>query len=276
MAPAMARERSLTQASLDNALRAPRGKFQQVRSTWRRLLQPELGVELLELIRGDAGEGGNMLEGSDRGDGRLLVSQRLGEGGPETLPLRLASDEGRGLDGRNEVLGLLAEHAPARQLPEVARLQRLHGADYFHLSGVVGSLGELPGAEHRVEVAEIAGRGHRGFLRIETLVHPTVDAEAIATRRRRHELPEAFGPRPRNGHRVESALDHGCEHEVLGQSLAAQDTLAHLGISTRTSEPALDEGPPIPRLVLLEEASDLGIVPYEQGRRGGLGSRFVE
>src|SRR6266852_5869960 len=95
MAPAMARERSLTQASLDKALRAPRGKFQQVRYTWRRLLQPELGVELLELIRGDAGEGGNMLEGSDRGDGRLLVSQRLGEGGHETIPFGLASDEGR-------------------------------------------------------------------------------------------------------------------------------------------------------------------------------------
>jgi hypothetical protein len=127
-----------------------------------------------------------------------------------------------------------------------------------------------------VEVVEIAGRRHRGFLGIETLVNPTVDTEAVAPRRRRHELPETFGPRPGNGHRVESALDHGGEHEVLGQSLAAQDTLDHLGISARTSEPALDEGAPIPRLVLLEEAPDLGIIPYEQGRRGSLGARFAE
>src|SRR6266851_2126381 len=185
MAPAMARERSLTQASLDKALRAPRGKFQQVRSTWRRLLQPELGVELLELIRGDAGEGGNTLKGGDRGDGRLLVGERLGKGGHETIPLGLTADEGRGLNCGNEVLGLVAEHAPARELPEV---------------------------EHRVEVTEIAGRGHRGFLRIEALVHPAVDAEAIATRRGRHELPETFGPCPRNSHRVEATLDHSGEH----------------------------------------------------------------
>src|ERR1700730_18526130 len=120
MAPAMAREGSPTQASFDEALRAPRGKVQQVRSARRVLLQPESGVEPLELIRGAPGEGGNMLEGGDRRDGRLLVGQRLGEGGHEAIPLGLASDEGRGLDGRNEVLGLLAEHAPARELPEVA------------------------------------------------------------------------------------------------------------------------------------------------------------
>src|SRR5258708_204650 len=171
--------------------------------------------------------------------------------------LRISADEHRSLDGGAEVLGLVAKDPSPRQLPEVAGAERLHGPEDLHLAGVVAGLRELPRAEERVEVAEIASGRHGGLLRIEALVHPAIDAKPMEPGGRGHELPEPLGPSPGNCHGVEAALDHGREHQVFGQPLAPEHPLDHLGVAAGALDPALDHRPTAACLEPLQKVPDL-------------------
>ena len=106
----------------------------------------------------------------------------------------------------------------------------------------------------RVQVAEVRRRGARGLLGVEPLVHPLIDAEAVAAGRRGHELPQALGACAGDGERVEAALDHRGEREILGQPVAAEDVADHSEVPAGAAQPHLDDLAPLAREPIEEEA----------------------
>ena len=160
------------------------------------LLVPQLGVELPESVQAQAGQRRHPRQLHTLGNRRQLIGERAGLRGREPVSLGLSADQGRGLNGRNVVLGLVSQYLPSRQLPEIPRAENAHGPQDFHLTRVVGRLGQLPRPEHGVEVTEVTRGGYRGLLGIKALVDPAIDAKAIATSGGRHELPETLGPGP--------------------------------------------------------------------------------
>src|SRR5215468_6024006 len=245
---------------LDEPLRGADRELEEIGSPWRRLLVVELGIELPKRVEADSAESGNLGKSDALRYRCDLVAERPGLRRRETIAFRLTADQRRRLDGRYVVLGLIAEDGSASELPEVVGAEHVDGPQDLHLASVVGGLGQLPGPEHRVEVCEVPGGSHRGLLRIEPLVDPAVDAEAVAPGGGSHELPETLGPRSGDGDGVEAALDHRREHQVLGQTLRPEHALDHLGVAAGPLYPPLDDCPAVASLEVLQEAPDLGIV----------------
>src|SRR5215467_6489088 len=250
--------------SLDEALRGADGELEEIGSPWGRLPVVELRIELPKRVEAHPGENGNMGKSDALRYRCDLVAEWPGLRRRETVAFGFTADQRGGLDGRYIVLGLVAEDGPARELPEVVGAEHVDGPQDLHLPGVVGGLGQLPGPEHSVKVCEVPGGSHRGLFRVEPLVHPAVDAEAVAPGGGGHELPEALGSRSGDRDRVEAALDHRREHQVLGQTLRPEHALDHLGVAARPLYPPLDDGPTVASLEVLTEAADLGIVPNQE------------
>src|SRR5262249_10237708 len=162
----------------------------------------------LEGLRVQSSSGGKLLEARRARDGDEVVHERRCRGDHETVSLWLARNDGRRLDGRDEVLRFVRQPAPAGERPEVTRAHGPDGLDDGPLSRVVSRLRQVPRTEHRVEIQEVPGRGNRGFLRVETLIQPIVHPETVPAGSRRHELPESLCTGTRRGEWVETALDH--------------------------------------------------------------------
>src|SRR5690606_34725787 len=92
---------------------------------------------------------------------------------------------------------------------------------------VVARDGELPVAEHVVELEEVAGGGARGSLRVEALVELAGDGEAGGAARGGDELPHPAGTGPAVRVRVERALDHGEVLQLVRHPFLGQDLLDH-------------------------------------------------
>src|SRR5256884_7022916 len=93
-------------------------------------------------------------------------------------------------------------------------------------------LRELPRAELTVQIAQVRGGGDGRLLGIEPLVHPPVDAQTVAARRGRHELPEPFRADAGDGARVEAAFDHRREGEIHRQALTPEDLPDHREVAS--------------------------------------------
>src|SRR5262252_2276055 len=250
--------------SLDEPLRGADRELEEIGSPRGRLLVVELGIELPKRVKAHSAESGNLGKSDALRYRCDLVAEWPGLRRRETIAFGLTTDQRGRLDGRYVVLGLVAEDGPARELPEVVGAEHVDGPQDLHLPSVVGGLGQLPGPEHGVEVCEIPGSSHRGLFRVEPLVDPAVDAEAVAPGGGSHELPEALGSRSGDRDRVEAALDHRREHQVLRQALRPEHALDHLGVTARPLYPPLDDGPAVASLEVLQEAADLGIVPNRE------------
>src|SRR4030095_7747453 len=126
-------ELSILNPGLGKALRGSEGERQETGSPGRCVLVPELRVELPESVQAQASERRHPRQLHALGYRSQLIGERAGLRGRETVSLRLAADQGRGLNRRDEVLGLVAQHLPSRQLPEVPRAENAHGPQDFHL-----------------------------------------------------------------------------------------------------------------------------------------------
>ena len=131
------------------------------------------------------------------------------------------------------------------------------GMYHPHLAGIVSRLHKVPGAEDGIEVEQVTGRGHRRFLGVEALVEPIVDTKAIAPRGGRHELPQALRPRARDGHRVEAALDHRGEHQLVGKALLAENVEDHGQVLPGPRQPFLDYRTAVSGLKPIDELPDV-------------------
>src|SRR3989449_56305 len=120
----------------------------------------------------------------------------------------------------------------AREVPEVRRPSHPDRPDHRHLARVIRRLRELPRAELTVQIAQVRGGGDGRLLGIEPLVHPPVDAQTVAARRGRHELPEPFRADAGDGARVEAAFDHRREGEIHRQALTPEDLPDHREVAS--------------------------------------------
>src|SRR5215813_1374395 len=137
---------------LDEALRGTNGELEKIGSSGGRLPVVELRIELPKRVEAHPGQGRNLGEPDALRHRSNLVAERSGLRGREAVALRLAADDRRRLDGGNVVLGFVPKDRSSRELPEVLGAEHVHSPQDLHLPRVVGSLGELPGPEHGVEV----------------------------------------------------------------------------------------------------------------------------
>ena len=186
------------------------------------------------------------------------------------------------MDLRYEVLGLPAQVLGLGQRPEIRRAGGADRPAHLHLARVVGSLGQRPRAEHRVEVAQVGGGGHRGLLGIEPLVDPLVHAQSVPARGLGHELPHALGAHARDRPRVVSALDHRGVGELFGHPPALEHVADHREVATGATDPQGDDVAAVTGEAI-EEELHLGV--QRDGIRGlrslgkdlgatGFGNRF--
>ena len=75
------------------------------------------------------------------------------------------------------------------------------------MTHVVGGERELPAAEARVQIAQVANGRLRAAFGVEPLVDPAIDAQAVGSCRLGHELPEPSRACVRGDARVHPALD---------------------------------------------------------------------
>ena len=91
---------------------------------------------------------------------------------------------------------------------------------YTAFTPVVSRQGQVPIAEHVVELLQVVQRSAGGFQHIPALVSEQILFEVEVFARRRHELPHACGFGSRDGLRVEGRLNEG-EQRQLGGHFAA-------------------------------------------------------
>ena len=249
------------------------GHLQGIGAVGRRLLEAQFGIQPLERVELHARLARELLEARRCGHGNDLVGEWRSGRDDEAVALGLARDQRGGLDGGDVVLGLVFQPSPPGEDPEVGRAHGADGLGHGPLAGVVRRLCQVPGAEHGVEIDEVAGGRRRGLLRVETLVQPAVYPQAVAPGRGRHELPDAPRPGARGRERVEPALDHGGEDQVLGQALLLEHVQHHRQVTARANQPPLDDRSPVARLEPIEEAPHVMVVLDLVARRGQNGRR---
>jgi hypothetical protein len=93
------------------------------------------------------------------------------------------------------------------------------------------------------------------------LVDPVVALEAVDAAGALHELPHAGGADPRADLRVEAALGHGDEHEVLGTPTSLEDRPQDVLVAGHAADPALDQRLPARVVAEVLEVRDGLLVP---------------
>jgi len=128
-------------------------------------------------------------------------------------------DDGHRVDGRHEVLGLSRQEWVPVRLQKIAGSRALDRPQHLHSRPRVRRPARGPRAEDLVEIAEVVWppppclSGSRRSSSQRSTRSPYCCAVGA------NELPEALGPRIGDRDRVEAALDHRGEDQLLGQPL---------------------------------------------------------
>src|SRR3990167_6512752 len=149
-----------------------------------------------------------------------------------------------------------------RYLPEVVDLIFVYGGLDPVFPAVIAGGGELPGLKHGVQVAQIIRGGHRGLLRVHSLVHPDVDPEPVASGGRLYELPGADCGFVGFRFDAESAFDHSEIYEIGRHTPLRKDFLHQGDIFARALEPYAER--PAPFVLKIDHVVDDPVVQNDR------------
>src|SRR5437879_13696678 len=109
------------------------------------------------------------------GDLRCVIKRlRVAVNVIQAVLLRILRHYGDGHNYRDIVAGLFWQDIPAVEFPEIGVSGALHSAWDCARARVVRPHGQIPIAKLVVEVSPMTGGGAGRFLRILSLIHPTV------------------------------------------------------------------------------------------------------
>ena len=165
------------------------------------------GVEVAHLGLGGPDELGDGAQRNRPVHGDHVVVHRIQLGRLEAVGLGGLRDRQRGEKAGDVVTGLGMEVSILHQGPVRIGPLAGHGAGDAALAGVVRRQGEVPVAEHLVEVAQVLGRRARRLVGVAALVDVLVDAQPVALAGGADELPGADGAGVGDRPVVEPALD---------------------------------------------------------------------